>query len=86
MYTTKEHQQSYEMDQQQHQQVSPQVEVPEDAVEATTSNDNGATNNGVRGSLGSLGGPRIAAGDMLYDGHGSLSGKFISYWELLQRM
>ncbi|KAL5963056.1 hypothetical protein TSMEX_009245 [Taenia solium] len=71
MYTSKEHQ-SYEMEQQQQQQqVTPQGgEVADDRVEAVTPNEN---NNGVRGSLGSLGGPRMAAGDLLYDGHGSLS-------------
>lgn len=76
MYTSKEHQ-SYEMEQQQQQQqVSPQGgEIAEERVEAVTPNDN---NDGVRGSLGSLGGPRMAAGDMLYDGHGSLSGRLLT--------
>ncbi|KAM7540333.1 hypothetical protein Aperf_G00000032478 [Anoplocephala perfoliata] len=78
MYTAKEHQ-SYEMEQQQPQQqhqpqqqqhVSPQGDASEDPMEAATPNDD---TNGVGGSLGSLGGPRMAAGDMLYDGHSSLS-------------
>lgn len=78
MYTSKEHQ-SYEMEQQLQQQhqpqqhASPHGDVSEDTMDAATPNDD---NNGVGGSLGSLGGPRMAAGDMLYDGHNSLSGKF----------
>lgn len=68
MYSSKE-QQSFEMEQQQHQQ---QQQGGEDGncMEAGSPNDE---NSGVRGSLGSLGGPRMAAGDMMYDGHGSLS-------------
>lgn len=61
------------MEQQQQQQ---QGGEDGNCMEAGSPNDE---NSGVRGSLGSLGGPRIAAGDMIYDGHGSLSGesKFI---------
>ncbi|KAM3177326.1 hypothetical protein ACTXT7_004740 [Hymenolepis weldensis] len=66
MYSSKE-QQSFEMEQQQQQQ---QGGEDGNCMEAGSPNDE---NSGVRGSLGSLGGPRIAAGDMIYDGHGSLS-------------
>uniref|UniRef100_A0A5K3FKN1 Brain protein I3 n=1 Tax=Mesocestoides corti TaxID=53468 RepID=A0A5K3FKN1_MESCO len=66
MYNSKDHQ-SYEMDQQGLSSQGQAVEVAEE-VEGAQSDGNG-----VRGSLGSLGGPRIAGGDVMYDGHGSLS-------------
>lgn len=65
------------MDQQQQQQVLTQGEMSEEAVEEATSNDNCTVNNCIRGSLGSLRGPRVAAGEMLYEGHGNTFGIFI---------
>ncbi len=72
MYSAKDPQ-SYEMDNQQQQQQLPQQTV-QDMQGGVEDGQQANESNGVRGSMGSLGGPRMT-GEMMYEGHGSLSGE-----------